>query len=75
MFKIIKKFIEIANAYRIYFDDKFNIKCVFMNGKCQVIERNCGTCQYQKSSHTKYCTYLSSVGCDEHLEFKNNNNK
>lgn len=75
IFKIIKKFIEIVNAYRIYFDDKFNVKCVFVNGKYQVIERNCGTCRYWKSGHTKYCTYPSSIGCDDHLEIKNSQNK
>ena len=66
IFKIIKKFVKIANAYRVYFDDKFNIKCVFINGKYQIIEINCGTCKHQESGHTKYCTYPSSIGCDKH---------
>lgn len=70
IFKIVRKCIKIANAYRLYFDDKFNIKCVIVNGKYQVIERNCGTCRHQESNFSKYCGYLSSVGCDKHSEFK-----
>lgn len=72
IFKKVKDLIQIVNAYRLYIDNKFNVKCVIINGKYKVIERNCGTCRHQETDHSKYCTYLSSVGCDDHLEIDNN---
>jgi len=64
-----RNIIKYMLAYKDYLDRKFNVKCVYVNGKYIIVDRCCSNCINQKTTLTKNCEFPSSLGCEENWEY------